>query len=78
MMPGSAQHKNGTDFQHLLLKGQCHEIFDPRFFRPTIPLGPLVHRLKLFRKCIRVCEDIRLQKSTLHYAHNVESIFSFS
>jgi hypothetical protein len=33
---------------HTLLKGQFHEIFDPPFFRQTIPLGPLVHRLKPF------------------------------
>jgi hypothetical protein len=23
-----------------VLKGQCHEIFDPRFFHKTIPLRP--------------------------------------
>jgi hypothetical protein len=31
------------------LKGQCHEIFVLQFFWQTIPLGPLVHRLKPFR-----------------------------
>jgi hypothetical protein len=30
------------------LKGQCHEIFDPRFFRLTVPLGPLIHGQKRF------------------------------
>jgi hypothetical protein len=28
------------------LKGQCHEIFDPRFF--FVPLGPLIHGLNGF------------------------------
>jgi hypothetical protein len=27
------------------LKGQCHEIFDLRFFPKTIPLGSLIHGL---------------------------------
>jgi hypothetical protein len=32
----------------LFLKGQYHEIFDPRFFGETVPLGPLIHGLKRF------------------------------
>jgi hypothetical protein len=47
------------------LKGQFHEIFDSWvFFRQTIPLSLLVHRLKPFWIRIRIREDIRLQKST--------------
>jgi hypothetical protein len=30
------------------LKGQCHEIFDPRVFHQSKPLGPLIHGLKPF------------------------------
>jgi hypothetical protein len=30
------------------LKGQCHEIFDPRFFHQTMPPGPLIHGFKPF------------------------------
>jgi hypothetical protein len=33
--------QNRTD-----LKGQSHEIFDPRFFHQSIPLCPLIHLLK--------------------------------
>jgi hypothetical protein len=32
----------------LLLKGQCHEIFNPRFFHQTISPGPLIRGLKPF------------------------------
>jgi hypothetical protein len=31
------------------LKGQCHEVFDPRFFHQTIPPRGLIHGLKPFR-----------------------------
>jgi hypothetical protein len=54
--------------QGAFLTGQCHEIFDLRFFRQTISLSPLVHRLKPFRKWIRIREDIRLQILALRYA----------
>jgi hypothetical protein len=27
------------DYQINMLKGQCHEIFDPQFFHQSIPLG---------------------------------------
>jgi hypothetical protein len=30
------------------LKGQCHEIFDPRFFHQTIPPRALIHGLSRF------------------------------
>jgi hypothetical protein len=32
----------------VLLKGQCHEIFDPWFFHQTIPPRALIHSLKPF------------------------------
>jgi hypothetical protein len=38
------------------------------FFRQTTPLGPMAHRLKLYRTWIRILEDIRSQKSTPRYA----------
>jgi hypothetical protein len=33
----------------IILKGQCHEIFDPRFFRQSITPRPLINTLKYFR-----------------------------
>jgi hypothetical protein len=49
-----------------ILKGQCHEIFDPRFFHQTITPRALIHGLKPF--CIwlrfrRENRDNRLQTS---------------
>jgi hypothetical protein len=57
------------------LKGQCHGIFNPQFFRQTIPTGLFVHRLMPFRIWIRIREDIRLQKSTPRYAEYGEVDF---
>jgi hypothetical protein len=37
-----------------LLKGQCHEIFDPPFFRQSITPRPLINTLKYFRILFRI------------------------
>jgi hypothetical protein len=42
-----------------LLKGQCHEIFDPRFFRQSIIPRPQINTLKYFRILFRIHRDIR-------------------
>jgi hypothetical protein len=42
------------------LKGQCHEIFDPRFFHQTIPPRALIHGLKLSRILLRICRENRV------------------
>jgi hypothetical protein len=34
------------------LKGQCHEIFDHRFFRQSITPMPQINTLKYFRKLV--------------------------
>jgi hypothetical protein len=40
----------GTKFRkHLFLKGQLHEIVDPRFFHQSTPTRALIHDLKPFR-----------------------------
>jgi hypothetical protein len=36
------------------LKGQCHEIFDPLFFRQSITPRPLINTLKYFRILFRI------------------------
>jgi hypothetical protein len=41
------------------LKGQCHEIFDPRFFRQSITPRPLINTLKYFRILSRIRRAIR-------------------
>jgi hypothetical protein len=41
------------------LKGQCHAIFDPRFFHQSIHPRALIHGLKPFRKWLRFCREIR-------------------
>jgi hypothetical protein len=46
--------------QYLIrLKGQCHEIFDPRFFRQSIIRRPQINILKHFRILFRIRRDIR-------------------
>jgi hypothetical protein len=57
-----------------ILKWQCHEIFDPRFFSSTIPPGPLIQGLKPFWILLRFRRDIidfRTQKFTLKAARAV-------
>ena len=44
------------------LKGQCHEIFDLRFFHQTLPLDPLSGSLEWFRFYFRIRRDIRIRK----------------
>jgi hypothetical protein len=41
-----------------VLKGQCHEIFDLRFFRQSITPRPLINTLKYFRFLFRFCRAI--------------------
>jgi hypothetical protein len=51
-----------------MLKGQCHEIFDPRFFSSNKPHGPLIHGLKSFWILLRIRRDMinfRTQKSCM-------------
>jgi hypothetical protein len=40
--------------QTIDLKGQCHEIFDPPFFRQSIIPRPLINTLKYFRILFRI------------------------
>jgi hypothetical protein len=40
------------------LKGQCHEIFEPRFFRQSITPRPLINTLKYFRFLFRIRRSI--------------------
>jgi hypothetical protein len=43
------------------LKGQGHEIFDPRFFfHKTIPPRALIHGLKPFRILLRIRRESRV------------------
>jgi hypothetical protein len=42
-----------------ILKGQCHEIFDPRFFHQSTPPRAPIHRLKPFRIWLRISREIR-------------------
>jgi hypothetical protein len=42
------------------LKGQCQEIFDPRFFHQTIPPRALIHGLKPIRKWLRIRRENRV------------------
>ena len=44
------------------LKGQCHEIFDLRFFHQTILLDPLSGSLEGFRFYFRIRRDIQMRK----------------
>jgi hypothetical protein len=43
-----------TSARVILLKGQCHEIFDPRFFSSNNPPRALIHGLKPFRIWLRI------------------------
>jgi hypothetical protein len=43
----------------LLLKGQCHDIFEPRFFSQTIPARAMIHGKRPFRIWLRIRRDIR-------------------
>jgi hypothetical protein len=43
----------------VMLKGQCHEIFDPRFFRQSIIPRPQINNLKYFRIMFRIHRYIR-------------------
>jgi hypothetical protein len=56
-----------STFFYCSLKGQSHEIFDPRFFhQPTLPRS-LIITLKYFRIRFRFCRDIREHLSTPRY-----------
>jgi hypothetical protein len=45
----------------MYLKGQCHEIFDPQFFRQSITPRPQINTLKYFRILFRIRRAIRWQ-----------------
>jgi hypothetical protein len=42
------------NMSQIKLKGQCHEIFDPPFFRQSITHRPLINTLKYFRILFRI------------------------
>jgi hypothetical protein len=42
------------------LKGRCHDIFDPQFFRQSITPRPQIDTLQYFRILFRILRDIRL------------------
>jgi hypothetical protein len=42
----------------IVLKGQCHEIFDPPFFHQSITPRPLINTLKYFRILFRIRQAI--------------------
>jgi hypothetical protein len=42
----------------VILKGQCHEIFDPRFFSSNNPSRPLINTLNYFRFLFRIRREI--------------------
>jgi hypothetical protein len=52
------QCKNKTLAYYRTLNGQCHEIFDPRFFRQSITLRPLINTLKYFRFMFQIRQAI--------------------
>ncbi len=54
------------------LKGQCHEIFDLRFFHQTILLDPLSGSLEGFRFYFRIRRDIRIRKLIRVVGYNAE------
>jgi hypothetical protein len=41
------------------IKGQCHEIFDTRFFHKSTPYRTLIHGLQPFRTWLRIRRDFR-------------------
>jgi hypothetical protein len=50
---------HGTAYLTIVdLKGQCHEIFGPPFFRQSITPRPLINILKYFRILFRICQAI--------------------
>jgi hypothetical protein len=44
---------------YFMLKRQCHEIFDPRFFGQSITPSPQINTIKYFRILFRIRRDIR-------------------
>jgi hypothetical protein len=50
------------------LKGQCHEIFDSRFFRQSITPRPLINTLKYFWILFRIRRVIYENVLIPHYA----------
>jgi hypothetical protein len=64
-----------VDPKHCLLKGQCHEIFDPRFFRQSITPRPLINTPKYFRILFRIRRAIRPLSFIPRYAMRGIKIF---
>jgi hypothetical protein len=50
------------------LKGQCHKIFDPWFFRQSITPRPQMNTLKYFRILFRIRWEINENVLILRYA----------
>jgi hypothetical protein len=46
----------------IVLKGQCHDNFNPQFFHQSTLPRSLINRLELFRKWLRIRRDITLLK----------------
>jgi hypothetical protein len=59
-----------------LLKGQCHEIFDPRFFPQSITPRPLINTLKYFRILFLIRRAIRSQTFVQRYVTALHKNFS--
>jgi hypothetical protein len=52
-------HNLGLYLHNFALKGQCHDIFDFRFFHQPVSPKPLSIPLGLFRIFSKICENIR-------------------
>jgi hypothetical protein len=65
-----------------ILKGQCHEIFDPRFFHHLITPRPLINTLKYFRFLFRIRRSressatVPLTKLSCAMRHSAEPLSS--
>jgi hypothetical protein len=55
---GLARYSPWKAYKKECLKGQCHEIFYPRFFRQSITPRPLINTLKYFRFCFEFAEQL--------------------
>jgi hypothetical protein len=59
-----------------LLKGQCNEIFNPRFFSSINPPRALIHRLNPFRIWLRIRREIRFGNRQIGF-HGVKETVEF-
>jgi hypothetical protein len=63
MNPLKATHQRGNS-----LKGQCHEIFDSRFFHQSTPYRSLINRLKPFRRWLRIRRENRFESREFFFS----------